>query len=174
MSNNLIPIERIEAKIFVIRDQKVMLDRDLAELYGVETRVLVQAVKRNIERFPKDFMFQLTREEFNLISQFVTSSWGGTRKQPYAFTEQGIAMLSSVLNSKRAIQVNIQIMRAFIRLKKMAIDITELKTKIEVIENQLLKYDTQFKIVFDAIKSLMTIPVKEVKRIGFRKEENGN
>ncbi|MFZ5988082.1 MAG: ORF6N domain-containing protein [Bacillota bacterium] len=172
MSNNLIPIERIEAKIFFIRDNKVMLDEDLAELYGVPTKSLNLSVKRNLDRFPEDFMFQLSKEEYQTLRfQFETSKRGGRRYLPYAFTEQGIAMLSSVLNSKRAIHVNIQIMRAFIRLKKMAIDITGLKEKIEAIENQLLKYDTQFKIVFDAIKSLMTIPVKEVKKIGFRKEK---
>jgi len=117
----LVPIERIEAKILLIRGQKIMLDKDLAELYGVETKVLIQAVKRNIERFPEDFMFQLTKEEFEILrSQFVTSSWGGRRYLPYAFTEHGILMLSSVLNSERAILVNIQIMRTFTPLEQNA------------------------------------------------------
>ncbi|MFH1860793.1 MAG: ORF6N domain-containing protein [bacterium] len=165
--DQLIPIEGIEAKILLIRGQKVMLDRDLAELYGVETRVLIQAVKRNIERFPEDFMFQLTKEEFEiLISHFVISSWGGTRKLPYAFTEQGVAMLSSVLNSERAILVNIQIMRTFTKLRTILASHEDLRKKIEAMEN---KYDTQFKVVFDAIKSLMSPLTKEQKKIGFRK-----
>src|SRR3990167_8055506 len=118
-TKSLIPSERILNGILFIRGKKVMLDKDLAHLYQVETRVLIQAVKRNMERFPNDFMFQLTKEEFeNLISQFVTSSHGGTRKLPYAFTEQGVAMLSSVLNSKRAILVNIQIIRTFTKLRE--------------------------------------------------------
>jgi len=118
---SLIPVERIEKAILLIRGQKVMLDAHLAELYGVETKVLVQAVKRNIERFPEDFMFQLSQAEFAILrSQFVTSSdWGGRRYPPYAFTEQGVAMLSSVLHSQRAVQVNIEIVRAFIRLRQM-------------------------------------------------------
>jgi hypothetical protein len=117
----LVPIERITSKIYLIRGMKVMLDRDLAELYDVETKVLKQAVRRNIDRFPEDFMFELSKEEFkNLRSQFVTSSWGGVRYRPYAFTEQGVAMLSSVLKSERGIRVNIQIMRAFIKLRQFA------------------------------------------------------
>jgi len=126
--NELIPIERIERKIYSIRDKKVMLDRDLAELYDVETKALNQAVKRNIDRFPEDFMFQLSYKEFtDLKSQIVTSSWGGVRKLPYAFTELCVAMLSSVLNSKRAIQVNIQIMRVFTKLRSMLREYEELK-----------------------------------------------
>jgi hypothetical protein len=168
--NSLVPIERIESKILLIRGQKVMLDRDLAELYGVETRALIQAVKRNIERFPEDFMFQLTKEEFEvLISHFVTSSWGGTRKLPYVFTEHGILMLSSVLNSKRAVMVNIQIMRTFTKLRRLLASNEDLRRKIEAMEN---KYDAQFKVVFDAIRSLMSPPTKERKKIGFRDREN--
>lgn len=118
--SSLIPMERIERAILLVRDEKVILDQDLAELYGVETRVLVQAVKRNIDRFPADFMFQLNDEEFSdLKSQIVRSSWGGRRTAPYAFTEQGVAMLSSVLRSPQAVQVNIEIMRAFVRLRSM-------------------------------------------------------
>ena len=144
-----------------------MLDRDLAILYGVETKYLKQQVNRNIERFPDDFMFQLTREEFNnLRSQIATSTWGGARYLPYVFTEQGVAMLSSVLKSKRAIQVNIQIMRTFIKLKEMLSTHKDLKQKIEEMEK---KYDYQFKIVFDAIKQLLEPPVKPKGKMGFQK-----
>lgn len=142
-----------------------MLDRDLAELYGVETRVLNQSVSRNISRFPPDFMFQLDESEFtSLISQIVISNRGGTRKFPYAFTEQGVAMLSSVLNSERAIQVNIRIMRAFTSLRQMISSHEDLRRKIEEIEN---KYDGQFRIVFDAIKQLLAADSKPMKKIGF-------
>jgi phage regulator Rha-like protein len=144
-----------------------MLDRDLANLYGVETKYLKRQVNRNISRFPDDFMFQLTREELNnLRLHFGTSSWGGTRYLPYAFTEQGIAMLSSVLNSERAIQVNIQIMRAFIKLKEMLATHKDLKQKIEEMEK---KYDYQFKIVFDAIKQLLEPPEEPKGKMGFQK-----
>lgn len=162
----LVPIERIFDKIFLIRDIKVMLDRDLAELYGVETKVLKQAVRRNIKRFPDDFMFELTYQELrDLRSQFVTSSWGGVRYPPMAFTEQGVAMLSSVLRSDTAIQANIQIMRAFTRLRQMLITHKDLKKKIE---NMEMKYDRQFKVVFDAIKQLMEPEDKSgKKKIGF-------
>ncbi len=162
----LVPIERIEAKILLIRGQKVMLDRDLAELYEVPTRRLNEQVKRNIKRFPEDFMFQLTKEEFeNWKSQIAISNSEkmGLRHKPYAFTEHGILMLSSVLNSEKAIQVNIQIMRAFTRLRSILASHEELRRKIE-------EHDTQIKILFDAIKSLMTPPTKEMKKIGFRKE----
>ncbi|MBM4056315.1 MAG: ORF6N domain-containing protein [Planctomycetes bacterium] len=164
---DIIPQESIESKIFSIRGKRVMLDRDLAGLYGVTTGNLNKAVSRNIERFPEDFMFQLTTEEFkNLIFHFGTSSWGGTRKLPRAFTEQGVAMLSSVLNSERAIQVNIQIMRAFIKLKEMLSTHKDLKLKIEEMEK---RYDYQFKIVFDAIKQLLEPPTKSKGKIGFQK-----
>ena len=166
----LVPPERIERSILLIRGQKVMLSADLAELYQVEPRVLVQAVKRNIARFPEDFMFQLTEKEFsNLKSQFVISSWGGLRRaRPYAFTEQGVAMLSSVLRSKRAIQVNIEIMRAFVRLRRMLASHADLARKLEALEK---KYDAQFKVVFEAIRELMK-PLETKKRpIGFLVEE---
>jgi len=165
---SLIPVDRIEKAILLIRGQKVMLDADLAELYGVETRVLVQAVKRNIERFPEDFMFQLSQEEFTILrSQIVTSSdWGGRRYRPYAFTEQGVAMLSSVLRSQRAIQVNIEIMRAFIRLRRMLASHVELARKLDALEK---KYDAQFKQVFEAIRQLMAPPKPKRRPIGFRK-----
>ncbi|MBI4810693.1 MAG: ORF6N domain-containing protein [Ignavibacteriales bacterium] len=165
----LIPIEVIEKKIFLLRGQKVMLDKDIAELYGVETYNLNKAVKRNIDRFPIDFMFQLTEEEFkNLIFHFGISKWGGTRKLPYAFTEQGVAMLSSVLRSKRAVQVNIEIMRAFVKLRELLATHKELARKLEELEK---KYDSQFKIVFEAIHQLMLPPEKPKRQIGFRVEE---
>ncbi len=163
----VIPLERIETRIFLLRGQKVMLSTDLAELYGVEPRALVQAVKRNIERFPGDFMFQLSAPEFeNLKSQFVTSSWGGLRRAvPYAFTEQGVAMLSSVLHSKRAVRVNIEIMRAFVRLRQMLASNVGLARKLAALEK---KYDAQFRVVFEAIRELMTPPEPKKKRpIGF-------
>jgi len=165
---SLVPVERIERAILLIRSRNVMLDADLAALYEVETRVLVQAVKRNLERFPEDFMFQLTQEEFAILrSQSVTSSdWGGRRYPPYVFTEQGVAMLSSVLRSSRAIQVNIEIMRAFIRLRKMLASHTELARKLDALER---KYDAQFKVVFDAIRQLMAPPELKRRPIGFRK-----
>jgi phage regulator Rha-like protein len=152
--SNIIPQEIIETKIILIRGKKVMLDKNLARLYGVETRALNQAVRRNIARFPEDFMFQLTKEEAEelLRSQFVTLKRGQHSKYlPYAFTENGVAMLSSVLNSQRAVQVNIQIMRTFTKLREMLITHKDLKDKIEAMEK---KYDYQFKIVFDAIKEL--------------------
>ena len=171
MASN-IPAERITKKIYLIRGQKIMLDRDLAELYGVQTKVLKQAVRRNISRFPNDFMFELTDEEFqNWRSQIVTSKSDrmGLRYKPMAFTEQGVAMLSSVLNSARAIQVNIQIMRAFTRLRQMLLSHDELKRKIEVMEK---KYDENFKIVFEAIKQLIETEDKpKKKRIGYTVKE---
>ena len=167
---SLVPVEIIEKKIFLLRGQKVMLSTDLAELYQVEPRVLVQAVKRNKERFPEDFIFQLTKEEFgNLKSQIVISSWGGLRRTtPYAFTEQGVAMLSSVLNSPRAIQVNIEIMRTFVKLRKILSSHAELAHKLEALER---KYDSQFKVVFDAIRQLMAPKEAAKKRIGFQLKE---
>ena len=153
---SIIPVDILEQKIMFIRGHKVMLDRDLAVLYGVGTRDLNKAVSRNPERFPKDFMFQLNKKDFeNLMFQFGTSSWGGTRKMPYAFTEHGILMLSSVLKSSRAVQVNIQIMRAFVKLRQLLNTHKELAHKLEALEK---KYDAQFKSVFDAIKMLMTPP----------------
>jgi hypothetical protein len=178
--DNLMPIERIERRIFLMRGQKVMLDKDLAELYGVETKVLNQAVTRNYDRFPEDFMFQLNKQEFdnlifqfgisNLKSQFVTSSWGGVRKLPFAFTEQGIAMLSSVLRSKRAIRVNISIMRAFVHLRQIISGHKELAFKVKELEKQYSKHEVEITTVFKVLKKLME-PPKEVerpkKRIGF-------
>ncbi|MFC1767284.1 ORF6N domain-containing protein [Candidatus Margulisiibacteriota bacterium] len=166
MAKEVITREVIENKIYLIRGQKVMLDRDLALLYGVKTKNLKRQVRRNIKRFPGDFAFRLTKEE-NLRCQIVTSSWGGRRYLPYVFTEQGVAMLSTVLNSERAIEVNIQIMRAFVKLRKILSSHAELRRKIEAIES---KYDANFKVVFDAIRKLMEEPVKKPsKRIGFLK-----
>lgn len=161
--------DRVAERIMFVRGQKVMLDSDLAELYEVETKVLNQAVKRNIERFPVDFMFQLTAEEAaGLRSQSVTLKIGRgqhRKYQPYAFTEQGVAMLSSVLRSERAIHVNIEIMRAFVRLRLMLASNAELARKLAALEK---KYDAQFKVVFDAIRELMTPPDPKKKRsIGF-------
>jgi len=168
---DLVPVEKIENKIFQIRGKKVMLDSDLAELYDVETKQLKRQVRRNIERFPEDFMFELTQKEYQdfLRCQFGTLKRGEYSKYlPYAFTEQGVAMLSSVLNSKRAILVNIQIMRAFVNLRRVALTYVGLKRKIEAMEK---KYDTQFKIVFEAIKKLLAPPPTEKKRrIGFHPE----
>jgi hypothetical protein len=166
----LVPVERIERAILLIRRQRVMLDTDLAALYGVETRVLVQAVKRNLERFPEDFMFQLNKEETDfLTSQIVTLKRGrGQHRKylPYVFTEQGVAMLSSVLRSPRAIHVNIEIMRAFIRLRQMLASNVELARKLDALER---KYDAQFKVVFEAIRQLMAPPEPKRRPIGFRK-----
>jgi hypothetical protein len=164
----VIPMERITQAILLIRGHKVMLDSDLADLYEVEIKVLNQAVKRNIQRFPEDFMFQLTAEEAaSLRSQFVTLKGRGQHRKylPHVFTEQGVAMLSSVLRSHRAIQVNIEIMRAFVRLRQMLASNVELARKLASLER---KYDAQFKVVFDAIRELMTPPEPRKKRpIGF-------
>jgi len=170
---SLVPVERIERAILLIRGKKVMLDADLASLYGVETRVLVQAVKRNLERFPADFMFQLSKEEVDFLrSQIVTLKRGRgqhTKYLPYAFTEQGVAMLSSVLRSPRAIQVNIEIMRAFVRLRQMLASHAELARKLDALEK---KYDVQFKAVFDAIRQLMAPPEPKKRRLGFRPDKD--
>ncbi len=173
MRRAAIPAERIERSILVLRGHKVLLDADLARLYGVETKVLLQALKRNPDRFPKDFMFQLTDQEFrNLRSQFVTSSWGGRRYAPYVFTEQGVAMLSSVLNSPRAIAVNIEIMRAFVRLREMIASNKELARRLDElearIERKLSTHDQAIAGILDAIRALMHTPEPTKKRrIGF-------
>lgn len=167
-NTNLIPKEQIEKAIYLIRGEKVILDRDLAALYGVATHVLKQAVRRNKDRFPEDFMFVLNRTEFrNWRSQFVISKADktGLRHPPMAFTEQGVAMLSSVLRSKRAVVVNIEIMRAFVKLRQMLISNAELARRLDELES---KYDRQFKVVFDAIRHLMATPVRTGKEIGFR------
>jgi hypothetical protein len=172
----LVPMERIEKAIYLLRWQKVMLDRDLAELYGVETRVLNQAVRRNIERFPEDFMFTLTREEIMRISQTVISSATDGRgdlkysRSVTAFSEYGIAMLSSVLNSSSAIQVNIQIMRTFGRLREMIASNAELARRLDDLEQ---KYDAQFRVVFEAIRKMMQPEEAGRREIGFRVEASG-
>ena len=173
MSGNLIiPEKTITDKIYIIRNQKVMLDRDLASLYGVETRVLNQAVKRNIARFPDDFMFEVSKEELdNLISQIVTSSWGGTRKLPFAFTEHGVMMLSSVLKSDKAIQTNIQIMRTFTKVKQMLLDTSEMKINIVQIQKKLENHDKNIELVFSYLDELNEKKEDEKPRvkIGYKK-----
>jgi hypothetical protein len=184
---SIVPIEHIERAILVLRGHKVMLDADLARLYGVETRALIQAVKRNINRFPEDFMFQLTLDEAQYSrsqtvilngkdsgirdssrSQSVTSKRGMNIKYlPYAFTEQGVAMLSSVLRSDRAVMVNVEIMRAFVRLRQMLQANADLARRLTALEK---KYDAQFKVVFDAIRELMTPETKPKRRIGFGRD----
>ena len=149
-----------------------MMDRDLAELYGVETRTLNQAVGRNIERFPEDFMFQLTEKEFeNLISQIVISSWGGIRKLPYAFTEQGVAMLSSVLNSPAAVQMNIHIIRVFTKMREMVLTHKDILLKLEKLEKDVTESKQDITLIFQALKKLLTTPQEKRRRIGFKSEE---
>ena len=158
-------------KIYLIRDKRVMLDKDLADLYEVETRALNQAVSRNTERFPEVFMFQLNQQEFEILkSQFVTSSWGGTRKLPYAFTEQGVAMLSSVLRSKKAIQVNIQIMLVFTKVREMLVDTLNLRLDIDVIKKKLENQDKNIELVFNYLDELMEKQEnpKPRKQIGYK------
>lgn len=164
--------ETISNTIYYIRNQKVMLDRDLAVLYGIETRVLKQAVKRNITRFPEDFMFELSKEEFqNLTSQIVTSSWGGTRKLPFVFTEHGILMLSSVLNSEKAIQTNIQIMRIFTKVRQMLLDTTEMKLDIVQIQKKLENQGKNIELVFSYLDELTEKKEEQKPRskIGYKK-----
>ena len=166
--HQLVPVNRLDRAIFVLRGQRVMLDAELALLYDVQTRELVQNVKRNIERFPDDFMFQLTTEEFGrLRSQSVISKpdgRGGRRRAPYAFTEQGVAMLSSVLRSRRAVLVNVEIMRAFVRVRRMLQENAHLARRLSALEK---KSNTRFSVVFDAIRELMTPPAKLRRQIGF-------
>ena len=161
--------EVIERRIILLRGQRVILDSHIAELYGVETKDLKRAVRRNKERFPTDFMVQVTKEESEILRcQFGASSWGGRRYLPYAFTEQGVAMLSSVLQSKRAIQVNIEIARTFVRLREILATHKDLAQKLEELEQ---KYDKQFRVVFEAIRQLMEPPEPTKRRIGFDVEE---
>ena len=171
---SIIPAERIAQQIMVLRGQRVLLDADLAELYGVETRVLNQAVRRNANRFPEDFAFQLTPEEVAILkSQFVTSSWGGRRKPPLAFTEQGVAMLSSVLHSPRAVQVNVEIMRTFVRLREFMATNQDLAQRLEGLERKSQKHDLQLQEVFEAIRLLLLPPAKLPAKIGFKSPETG-
>ena len=166
----LVPIERIQNRIVELRGARVLIDQDLAWLYGVETRILVRNVKRNSDRFPGDFMFQLTNQEFEeLKAQRGTStSWGGRRYPPYAFTEQGVAMLSSVLRSPQAIAVNVQIMRAFVQLRQFLSTRDEFRIKLAELEQKLIQHDAHFETVFSAIRQLMDPPVeRDKRRIGF-------
>ncbi len=168
--DQLMPIERIESRILLLRGQKVILDSDLAQLYGVPVSALNQAVKRNSSRFPEDFMFQLSENENeSLLSQIVISrrGHGGRRNRPYAFTEQGVAMLSSVLHSERAVQVNIAIMRTFVHLRGIISTHKDLALKLDALEQ---KYDSQFRVVFDAIRALMEPPAGVKRRIGFARD----
>ena len=173
---DLIPVEKIASKIYMIRDKKVIFDRDLAKLYGVETKVLKRAVRRNIDRFPNDFMFELNKDEFqNLRRQIGTSSWGGTRYVPMAFTEHGVIMLSSVLNSDRAIQVNIQIVRIFIKMREMLSSYKDMLHKLEQIEHKLTGHDNQILTIFEYLKHLEQNKQKELdqknrKHIGFKRK----
>ena len=172
MGKEVIPIERIARAILVIRGEKVMLDSDLAALYGVTTGNLNKAVKRNAERFPTDFMFQLDAEEVaNLKFQFGISSWGGRRRRPYAFTEQGVAMLSSVLNSERAVKVNIAIMRAFVKLRQTLESNRELAEKFSELERRVGVHDDEIAAILEAIRQLMAPPEKPRREIGFHVRE---
>ncbi|MBU0574586.1 MAG: ORF6N domain-containing protein [Candidatus Margulisbacteria bacterium] len=167
--NKLILQETIANKIYYIRGQKVMLDKDLAVLYGIRTKVLLQSMKRNIKRFPEDFMFQLDQKEYSILrSQFVTSKWGGRRYFPYVFTEQGVAMLSSVLKSERAIEVNIVIMRAFVKLRKIFGTHKELAEKLKNLESRIKDHDEEIRMIFEAIRQLMKPPDQSIKKIGFK------
>jgi hypothetical protein len=166
--DDIIPIENIASKIYFIRGQKVMLDRDLGEVYGVETKQLKRAVRRNITRFPEDFMFELNTEEFsNLRSQISTSSWGGSRYPPMAFTEHGAIMVAGVLNSWRAVEASIYMVRAFVKLREMLSSHKELAWKLEELEKRLTEHDEQFTVVFDAIKELLKVEEKPKRKIGF-------
>jgi hypothetical protein len=169
----IIPARQIIQSLHVLRGQKVMLSGDLAELYAVPVKVLNQAVKRQAARFPADFVFQLNAREFqNLKSQFVTSSWGGSRRaRPYAFTEQGVAMLSSILNSPRAVKVNIAIMRAFVKLRETLESNRELARKFTQLERRVGKHDEEIAAIIDAIRRLMAPPVKPRREIGFHVRE---
>jgi phage regulator Rha-like protein len=181
IKNAIIAIDEDEiiSKIYFIRNKKIMLDSDLAELYNVTTGNLNKAVKRNIKRFPDDFMFRLTEAEFkNLIFQSGTSSWGGKRKMPYGFTEQGVAMLSGVLNSDRAIDVNIRIIRIFAKLREIMLTHKDILLKMEQVEKNMImqdgkmrKYEKDIQLIFEALKQLLNPPHKPRKRIGFRPDD---
>jgi len=163
--NQIVAVNDVAQRIYTIRGLKIMLDRDLAELYEVQTKVLKQAVRRHIKRFPQDFMFELSYQEFkDLRSQIVTSRWGGSRYKPMAFTEQGVAMLSGILNSDRAIEVNIQIMRAFVQLRHVAVEHAELKREVEALRSQT---EERFQVVFEVLDKLVSDDPSSNKKIGF-------
>jgi hypothetical protein len=164
--------ELVSSKIFLVRGLKVMLDQDLSELYQVQTKVLNQAVKRNSKRFPEDFMFQLKPEEWqNLKSQIVTSSWGGRRTEPFAFTEQGVAMLSSVLNSDTAIDVNIQIIRVFTKMRELLMSNKDILLKLEKIEKKATEHDEDIQVIFKYLKKLLNEPNPPRKAIGYKRKD---
>ena len=167
----MIPDELVMNKIYMIRGQKVMLDRDLAELYCVETKQLKRQVKRNKDRFPEDFMFELSQEELNnLRSQIGTSSWGGRRYKPYAFTEQGVSMLSGVLNSKIAIRVHIQIIRVFAKMRELLLTHKDILLQLEKIEKKLSGHDEDIQLIFQYLKQLLNPPLPPRRKIGFRRK----
>ena len=169
----MLPDEVVINKIYLIRGQKVMLDEDLAELYQVETKRLKESVRRNNDRFPEDFMFELTKDEFeNLRSQIATSKRGGTRYMPMAFTEQGVAMLSSVLNSSTAIKVNIQIIRIFTKMREMLLTNTDILLKLEKLEKDVTENKKDITLIFQALKKLLTTPEEKRRRIGFKTEDD--
>lgn len=169
--HDLIPQEIVESKIFFIRGKKVMLDKDLAALYGVETKMLNRAIKRNQERFPDDFMFQLTKDEFqNLRLHFGTSSWGGRRYLPYVFTEHGAIMLANVLNSHGAVEASIQVVRAFVKLRELLSSNKELANKLKQLEGKFEKHDEEIQVIFKAIRQLMALPEKKKRKIGFKRD----
>ena len=176
MNEDHSPIELPDAavmeKIYVIRGTKVMLDHDLAELYGIETKQLKRAVRRNIDRFPEDFMFELTTEEFNdLRSQFGTSSWGGARYVSMAFTEHGVLMLSSVLNSERAIKVNIQIMRVYVRIREMILTHKDLLQQMDSLDKKVAKQDEKIVLIFKYLKKFNDVMEKPMKRVGYKRKD---
>src|SRR5216117_1477242 len=172
MTKDIIPVQRIAQAIFVLRGQKVILSQDLAALYGVTVGVLTQAMKRNTRRFPEDFVFQVTAAELrDLKSQIVISSWGGRRHLPYAFTEQGVAMLSSVLNSERAVKVNIAIVRTFVKLRETLETNRELARKFAELEKRVGKHDEKIDAILEAIRQLMVPPEKPQREIGFHVRE---
>jgi hypothetical protein len=170
---SILPDEAIINKIYLIREQKVMLDKDLAEMYGIDTKVLKQAVKRKAERFPRDFMFTLTQKEFqHLRSQIVTSSWGGMRYLPTAFTEQGVAMLSGVLNSPVAVQVHIQIIRIFTKMKEMLLTNKDILLKLEKMEKDVKENKEDIAMIFEALKRLLNPSQPKRKMIGFNRRDD--
>lgn len=159
-------------KIYLLREQKVMLDMDLAELYGVETKQLKRAVRRNSDRFPQDFMFELDKRELEILrSQIGTSSWGGVRYAPMAFTEQGVAMLSSVLNSERAVQVNIHIIRVFTRMRQMLLTNKDVLLKLEKLEQRTIEHEDDIKVIFKYLKELLNPKTEQLRKIGFKRKE---
>jgi hypothetical protein len=173
--SSVVSIGSIQAKIFVIRGEKVLLDRDLAELYGVDTRQLTRQVRRNLSRFPEDFAFSLTKEELHgLRIATATAGWGGLRYRPWVFTEQGVAMLSSVLRSPQAIEANVQIMRAFVQFRTLLSTQDHFRRRLADLEHRLTEHDEHFKAVFDAIRQLMKpVPADSRKKIGFQHHRNG-